>query len=167
MRVSFEKKKKKKNFNPPLLPFSVDCLSGVITEINETRRESEILHHVVELENSVKGLPPDLKLVFPGRAFVREAQMEKINSKNQRRRSPVMLWMFSDCLVWGKIKHRNLEFNGDDKKLSLCCLFLFFLLFFLSFFSFSLSFFSFLFFFFFLFFLFFFFISFFFFVAFV
>lgn len=90
----------------------MDCLSGVIQEINETRRESEILHHVVELENSLKGLPADLKLVCAGRTFLREAQMEKVNSKNPRRRSPVMLWMFSDCLVWGKIKMRSMEFNG-------------------------------------------------------
>jgi hypothetical protein len=36
------------------LTMAIDCLSGVIREINETRRESELLHHVVQLENSLK-----------------------------------------------------------------------------------------------------------------
>lgn len=119
----------------PSLFESVNCLTGVIAEINETRRESEILHHVVEVENSLKYLPADLKLVSPGRLFLREAQMEKVGSKNQvfdfsfsfsfslslslffqRRHTPVMLWMFNDCLVWAKIKMRTLEFSGKENK---------------------------------------------------
>jgi hypothetical protein len=59
--------------------------------------------------------------VNSGRSFLREAQMEKVNAKNQRRRAAVMLWMFSDCLLWGKIKSKHLEFNGKNKLILFFC----------------------------------------------
>lgn len=83
---------------------AIECLGEVIRVINETRRESELLHHVVQLENSLKNLPADLRLVAPGRTFVREAQMERVRKKNARRRAVTMVWMFSDCLLWGQVK---------------------------------------------------------------
>jgi hypothetical protein len=94
------------------LTMAIECLSGVIREINETRRESELLHHVVELENSLRNLPSDFRLVAPGRALVRDAHMERLGKKSQRRRVPILVWMFSDCLVWGRAKGKASEFKG-------------------------------------------------------
>ena len=85
-------------------------MSIAIKVINEKRGESETLHHVVQLENSLRNLPANLKLVVPGRTFVREALMEKV--RKGRRHEQCMVWCFSDCLVFGKTQGKSLYFKG-------------------------------------------------------
>ncbi len=79
----------------------IEKLNKAIAHINAIRRESELMHRAVEIEQSgVSGVPVGFWSSNPDRRLLREEHM-MLSSQNGKP-TRVLCWMFSDCVVFSK-----------------------------------------------------------------
>lgn len=72
---------------------------NVATHINECVRQHENFHKMLAIQNSFTGTSPP-KLLAPGRFFIREGPVTKINGRGSAKE--IMLFLFNDILICAK-----------------------------------------------------------------
>jgi len=89
---------------------TIDTMSQLVTLVNQSARESENLQKILEIEGSLTHAN-HLKLIIPGRKFVREGKLTKISGSHVQERQ---FFLFNDILIYAKpaLVKKQFEFKG-------------------------------------------------------
>lgn len=97
----------------PLLN-AIKKMEEITTQINDHRRDVENMQMLTTIQRQLDGL--DIKLAEPGRCFVREGTLLKVNPRGKVQARHFIL--LSDMLIWAKgkngisIKKSHLQYKG-------------------------------------------------------
>lgn len=89
---------------------TIDTMSQLVTLVNQSARESENLQKILEIERSLSRAD-HLKLIFPGRKFLREGKLTKVSGTHVQDRQ---FFLFNDILIYAKpaLVKKQFEFKG-------------------------------------------------------
>lgn len=90
---------------PPEHPDSVavgvalESIGRLVDKVNQTAKETENISNLLRVESQLSDTPSSLKLIMPGRKFVREGRWMKISGRNTQERQ---VYLFNDMLIYAK-----------------------------------------------------------------
>jgi hypothetical protein len=78
---------------------ALEIIGRLVDKVNMTARETENISNLLRVESQLSEAPSSLKLIMPGRRFLREGRWMKISGRNTQERQ---VYLFNDMLIYAK-----------------------------------------------------------------
>eukprot|EP01122_Echinamoeba_exundans_P010532 TRINITY_DN3965_c1_g1_i1.p1 TRINITY_DN3965_c1_g1~~TRINITY_DN3965_c1_g1_i1.p1 ORF type:complete len:1063 (-),score=120.54 TRINITY_DN3965_c1_g1_i1:34-3222(-) len=78
---------------------ALEIIGRLVDKVNMTARETENISNLLRVESQLSDAPSSLKLIMPGRRFLREGRWMKISGRNTQERQ---VYLFNDMLIYAK-----------------------------------------------------------------